>query len=147
MPHFILSHGPLGPLIDLYIGVSSPRFTALQKEGQTPPTPILAKALVDTGASHSAVDVIIIDALGVSAKRIASVITPSTGSVPHKFHTFDVSIYIPITKDVVPWSKGAHEVTRAELKHQGFDVLIGRDILAEGILIYDGRNNLFTLCF
>lgn len=148
MPHFILSHGPIGPLIDLFVGVSSPRFIALQKEGQTPPTPILAKALVDTGASHTAVDVAIIEALGISSKRIASLITPSTGAVPHKCHTFDVSIYIPMgAASAVPWSKVAHEVTRAELKHQGFEVLIGRDILAEVIFIYDGRNSVFTLCF
>jgi hypothetical protein len=147
MPHFILSHGPLGPLIDLYVGVSLPRFNALRVDGQTPPTPILAKALVDTGASNSAVDVTVIAALGVSAKRIASIITPSTGAVPHKCHTFDVAIYIPISKDTVPWGKTSHEVTRAELKHQGFDVLIGRDILAEAIFIYDGKSSVFTLCF
>jgi hypothetical protein len=147
MPHFVLSHGPIGPLIDLYIGVSIPRFTALQKGGQTPPTPILGKALVDTGASHTAIDVAIIRTLGISSKRIASLITPSTGAVPHKCHTFDVSIYIPIAQGIAPWSKSAHEVTGAELKHQGFDVLIGRDILAEGIFIYDGKNSVFTLCF
>lgn len=146
MPHFLLSHGPLGPIIDLYVGVSAPRLVAIQQAGQTAPTPILAKGLVDTGASHTAVDVSIIDGFGLSAKRLASVITPTTGAKPVKCHTYDVAIYVPIGS-TAPWAKVAHEVTRAELKHQGFEVLIGRDILAESVLIYDGKHNVFTLSF
>ncbi len=33
------------------------------------------------------------------------------------------------------------------LKNKGFDALIGRDILAVGVLIYDGFGGTFTLGF
>lgn len=148
MPHFLLSHGSLGPVIDLFVGVSAPRLVAIQQAGQTAPTPTLAKGLIDTGASHTCVDVSIIDAFGLSAKRLASVITPTTGAKPVKCHTFDVAIYIPMgAAGTPPWARVAHEVTRAELKHQGFEVLIGRDLLSDGMLIYDGKHNVFTLSF
>jgi hypothetical protein len=147
MPHFLLSHGPSGPLIDIYVGVSAPRAAALQAAGQAVPTPLLVKGLVDTGASHCTIDPSLVTGLGLSAKRLALVITPTTGATPAKHHTFDVSLYIPMPSATVPWSKLAHEVTRAELKHQGFDVLIGRDILASAIFVYDGRHNVFTLGF
>ncbi len=35
----------------------------------------------------------------------------------------------------------------AELRHQGFSVLFGRDLLAGSTLHYDGKNGLFTLTF
>lgn len=147
MPHFVLSHGPLGPLIDLYVAVSTPRYLVLKAQGGALPPPVLAKGLVDTGASHSAVDSDIVTALGLSPKRIAKVVTPSTGATPHKCHTYDVSLHIPISAGNPPWSKHACEVTRADLKHQGFDVLIGRDMLTEAVFIYDGKSSVFTLCF
>jgi len=45
------------------------------------------------------------------------------------------------------FSKMAWEVSGLELKHQGFDMLLGRDILAAGILVYDGKARTFALAF
>ena len=148
MPHFILSHGQLGPLIELYIGVSAPLATSLKNQGVPVPSSVLVKGLVDTGASHTAVDSALLAGLNISAKRLALVITPTTGATPVKAHTFDVSLYIPLgTPGAAPWGKAAWEVTRQDLNHQGFDVLIGRDLLAEALLVYDGKHAVFTLGF
>jgi hypothetical protein len=147
MPHFLLSHGQLGPIIEIYVAVSSPRVAILKQQGLPVPPAVLAKGLIDTGASHTAIDSAITESLELSPKRLAKVVTPSTGVVPHRCHTFDVSLHIPFPAAMAPWSNNACEVTKADLKHQGFDVLVGRDILAESVLIYDGRNGTFTLCF
>jgi len=41
----------------------------------------------------------------------------------------------------------AWEITCLDLKHQGFEMLLGRDILAEGILVYDGKASTFAMAF
>jgi predicted aspartyl protease len=147
MPHFTLSHSPIGPLIHAFIGVSEPRHGALVKAKLPVPQAILVKALVDTGASHTVVDPSVLTPLGLSPRRIAKTITPTTGATPAKCLTYDVSIHVPLGTATALFSKNAWEVTCLDLKHQGFEVLLGRDILADGILFYDGKAGTFTMAF
>jgi hypothetical protein len=147
MPRFTLNHGPLGPLIHVFVGVSEPRHGALLKAGAQVPSPIMVTALVDTGASNTAVDPSVMKSLGLTPRRIAKTITPSTGASPHKCHTYDVSLHVPLGAATALFSKNAWEVTCLELRHQGFEVLLGRDILADGILVYDGKFNTFSMAF
>jgi hypothetical protein len=147
MPHFTLAHGPAGPVINAFVGVSGPRLAALTKAGVPIPNPVLVRALVDTGASHTVVDPTVMKALGLDPRRIAKTITPSTGATPHKCFTYDISFHVPLGTATSLFSKLAWEVSSLELKHQGFEVLLGRDILAEGMLVYDGRANTFALAF
>ena len=137
----------MGPLIHVYIGVSEPRQGALIKAELPVPSPVVVKALVDTGASHTVVDPTVLKSLGLSPRRIAQTITPTTGAVPHQCHTYDVSLHIPLATATALFSKPAWEVTCLDLKHQGFEVLLGRDILAEGMLVYDGKAATFAMAF
>lgn len=135
-------------MIEAFIGVSEPRFNALTAAKLPIPNPVLIKALVDTGASHSAVDPAILKTvLQLSPRRIAKTMTPSTGATPHKCYTYDVSIHIPMGTATALFSKMVWEVSGLELKHQGFEMLLGRDVLASGILVYDGKANTFALAF
>jgi len=147
MPHFTLTYGPGGPLIDAFVGISEPKFKALTSAKQPIPPPVIVKALVDTGASHSAVDPTILKGLQLTPRRIAKTITPSTGATPHKCYTYDVSIHVPMGTATSLFSKMAWEVSGLDLKHQGFDMLLGRDILTSGILVYDGKARTFALAF
>jgi predicted aspartyl protease len=147
MPHFTLTYGPIGPLIHAYIGISEPRFHALVKAKLPVPQAIIVKALVDTGASNTVVDPTVLQGLGLTPRRIAKTITPTTGTTPHKCFTYDVSIHIPLAAATSLFSKKAWEVSCLDLKHQGFEVLLGRDILAEGMLVYDGRAGTFAMAF
>lgn len=60
---------------------------------------------------------------------------------------FDVALMIPMNTPASFHIKYAWEVTGGHLKHQGFDMLLGRDVLADGLLVYDGKSNIFTLSF
>jgi hypothetical protein len=146
MPHFVLNHGPLGPLIDIYLTASAQRIAVLNAAGTTPPQPVLAKALVDTGASHTSFDTSIVAQLNVSPTGIVSVITPSTGATPCEMFSYDLGFHIPFPTGQF-WSKGLWVATAADLLHQGFGVLLGRDLLSEGMLLYDGKHGTFTLGF
>ena len=60
--------------------------------------------------------------------------------------TYDVGIHVPFANQQFH-SKNPPTVTSSVLAHQGFVVLLGRDLLADGMLVYDGKHNVFTLGF
>lgn len=152
MSHFTLSLGPLGPLLTAFVGVSRERAEALQKAGQTVPQPVRIQALVDTGASCTAVDPKVLSQLGVTPKGRIPVHTPSTDATnPHEANQFDVLIMIPgINQQSQAFIAPALPVIEASLEHQGYQALIGRDILASCVLTYvgyEGQAGHFTLAF
>lgn len=146
MPHFLLSHATGGPIIDVVITVSAPRYQVLQAAGLHIPAPQPCKALVDTGASHTTIDPVITQALGLSATGYTQIITPTTGQTPVQLPTYDVGLHIPFGNQQFH-TRNPSTVSSAALLHQGFAVLLGRDIMADGLLIYDGKHNLITLSF
>ncbi len=145
MPHFTLQFQAGAPQVAFYIGVSQPREQALKNAGVTVPQPIVIHGLVDTGASNTAVDPVIIQQLGLSPTGSMSIFTPSTGETPAQANTFDVSIRIPVA--TMTFSVGALQVFESALSVQGIQALIGRDVLANRLMVYDGRANIFSLAF
>jgi hypothetical protein len=146
MPHFTLPFqvGP-GPRIDAFIAVSNARIVALQAANQPVPQSQRVLALVDTGASITSVDPSVITALGIQPTGALPVHTPSTGGTALQMNTFDVAIYIPIPNKP-HFSLGALQVFESTLKVQGFEVLLGRDVLQHALFIYDGSGS-FSLSF
>jgi hypothetical protein len=148
MPHFLLNHGQSGPLIDMWVAVSNLKASVLTAQKAGIPPPVMVKALVDTGASHTTIDTALVNQLGLSATGIVSMITPSTGNKPVDVFSYDVGLHIPSgTLNNLIWSKPLWIATCADLNHQGFSVLLGRDALAEVLLVYDGRHGTFTMSF
>jgi predicted aspartyl protease len=145
LPHFTLQFQTGGPQLELYVGVSHPRQNALQQAGGPIPQPILIRGLVDTGASTTAIDPAVINGLQIQPTGSMSVLTPSTGATPHQANTFDVSVTIPVAG--VTFALGALQVFEAALNVQGIQALIGRDVLANCLFVYDGRAKIFSLAF
>lgn len=148
MPHFLLNHGASGPLIDVWVAVSALREATLKAANLPIPTPQLVKALVDTGASHTAIDVGLVNLLGLIPTGTAQIISPTTGATPSTHLTYDVGIYVPLSSPTSsPWPFPLWIANAAELKHQGFSVLYGRDLLKHSTLYFDGANGIFTMTF
>ena len=149
MPHFTLNLGQLGPLLTCLIGVSKERFDALRTAGQTPPPTVTVQGLVDTGASCTCVDPSVLTQLGIPPTGRVQVYTPSTReTTPHETNQYDVSIFIPgATPQARPFAVPTLPAIESELQHQGYSVLIGRDILSSCLLVYEGQGGFFTLAF
>ncbi|MHB8409388.1 MAG: aspartyl protease family protein [Acidiferrobacterales bacterium] len=152
MPSLNLQISPLGPILQAFIAVSPPRQTVLQKAGQPVPPPQLGTFLVDTGASGTCVDPSLLVALGITPKGITSVQTPSTNGAAALCPVYDVQlIVIPAMQSPpkTPISFMPHvrsiSVIGAQLVHQGIHGLIGRDVLEQWLLIYNGQVGVFTL--
>lgn len=150
MPHFTLQITQQGALLTAFIGVSQGREAALQQAGQPVPKAVQVRALVDTGASITAVDPSVLkDQLSLAATGSTTVNTPSTGSQPMVADQYDVSLIVPAaTVHQAPLYVNTLPVICAEiLASQGFHALIGRDVLAQCVLSYNGSMGWFTLAY
>jgi hypothetical protein len=149
VPHLTLALDPVGgPVVPVGIAVSHARHEALTTAGQEVPAPSSVRALVDTGASCTCIDPAVVAALELPARGTVPIHTPSTGPTPHVTDEYEVSLilpgagthHVPLTIDAVP-------VVAADLAVQGIHAIIGRDVLQDCILIYNGTVGEFTLAF
>jgi predicted aspartyl protease len=118
------------------ISVSDAGRSALASASQPIPAPVQALAMVDTGATSTAIQMGIAAQLGLQPVGVQTVNTPTSQGV-----TCDEYL----VRLIMGWI----EVTAIEAPLQGqhIQVLIGRDVLSHGLLIYNGANNQFTLSF
>lgn len=148
MPHFTLQLSSGGPLIIAYFGVSTARRTALEEVGQEVPKLVKATVLIDTGASCTCVDPWILkDSLKLSPTGTTEINTPSTGNDPKTADQYDISLLIPCGENEIPLRIEALPVVCSELKIQGIDALIGRDVLSNCIFVYNGDVKLLSLAY
>lgn len=74
--------------------------------------------------------------------------TPSTGAAPAAADQYDVGLAIYAAANQVPLFLTTVPVIAAALVHaQGIQALIGRDILGQCVLHYNGATGTFTLAF
>jgi len=133
----------LGPRVTVLIHPSSERLKSL-----TDPLEIAkydkifsAIMLIDTGASCTAIDTAIAPFLGLVSHGISKVQTPS-GEKDHP--RFDIDLNFATHN----FSIHNLNVIEADLKQrQGIDGLIGRDVLKNALLVYQGWANQYTLAF
>ena len=151
MSHFAVPISPNGPLFDAFIRVSKSRFDVLQAAKQAIPPAQQIRALLDTGASASCLDISIINALGIPPTGTTSISTPSTGNTPYDVNVYDVSILIPPTPTSLPSMPlifNTVAVAGCELlQAQGFHALIGRDILSVCMFHYNGPGGLIVVSY
>lgn len=150
MAHFTLDTSQaLGPRLNALITVTNQRGQALKDAGLTVPSAVPVVAMVDTGASSTCVDPSVLNQLGLSPTGSVPVHTPSSGATPAMKDQFDFGLVIPgADRSHAPLILGAIPVLSAELvATQGFEVLIGRDILQNCVLVYNGYAQFFTLAF
>ncbi len=145
MPHVTLQLSPSGPVLDLLVGVSLPRAEALRRAGRHAPPPVSVRGLIDTGASGTCVDPACLQKLELQATGAVPIHTPSTGETPHWCDQFDVSVALLHPR--LQMTIRALPVLASPLAYQGLQVLLGRDVLAQCLLVYDGPTGLFSLAF
>ncbi|HET6883282.1 MAG TPA: aspartyl protease family protein [Pirellulales bacterium] len=147
MPSLTIAIPQDGPLVNIAIGTSSARMQALRAAGASVPTPASCRGLVDTGASVSAIDRQIAQQLGLAPTGFTLIHTPSTGVQPHVAAQFDISLAIMMDNQHLHMLPVSFLVIESDLSTQGFGALIGRDVLALGLLMYHGHAGIMSLAF
>jgi predicted aspartyl protease len=128
-----------GPIAKVKIMPSSVTIDELKKNGKEILS-IEVTALIDTGASATAISTKVVAGLELMSRGITNIATPSSDS--HQTNVYDVSLHLPnnVVAPVV-------QAIEAPLTSQNIDCLIGRDVLRHSVLIYVGYTNTFTLSF
>jgi predicted aspartyl protease len=109
----------------------------MKKNGEKIPEPISGQALVDTGATFSAIDEGIADKLGVKPIGLA----PSgTAGGEVMLNIYAARFILPLNIQV-----GFSRATGVRLAGQQYIALIGRDVLSQMILVYNGPAGLISL--
>ena len=119
----------------------------MKAAGIAVPTHVSGTFLLDTGASNTVVDTSLIAPLGITPTGTIMCHTPSTGTVAQAFNQYDVAIIVPGAVPGQAWVVEALPVMESNLAPQGIQGLIGRDMLDDAILIYNGTTKHFTLAF
>jgi hypothetical protein len=136
-----------GPLLIAHISVSLPRLQALTAAGIQVPPPVGGTFLIDTGASCTCVDSGLISTLGLQPTGNVAISTPSTAGKPHFCDQFDISIFIPGGTPAAGHVIPAIPIVATHLRTHGIDGLIGRDVLKDCTLIYNGTAGMFTIAY
>ena len=142
MPSFTIAGTNLqgaGPVVEVRITVNREIETALREAGEAVPTPMLVPAMIDTGASCTVLREGLAQDLGLQPTGTRTIHTASDTNV--RCYEYLVRLLFP--NDILFET----DVIEAPLKGQHVDCLIGRDVLSNGILVYIGTDNLFTLSF
>ena len=72
--------------------------------------------------------------------------TPSTGAALHQCNLYDVSLLVPALAGA-PFFLDATPVMESQLRSQGIDGLLGRDVLEKFVLFYNSPMGGFTLAY
>ncbi len=103
------------------------------------PPLVPALAMIDTGASATVIQQGIAAKLGLNPVGVTQITTPSHANV--RCYRYIVRLVFPNNVTV------ESTVIEAPLQGQHIRCLIGRNVLAHGVLVYIGYRNLFSLSF
>jgi predicted aspartyl protease len=127
-----------GPVIPVSLTIEQNMGKTLSQQGKTVPTK-QGVALIDTGASRSAIDEQVAKDLGLPIVNVAKMTSASHEEHPCNLYPVQFSI-LPNIVFQSPQTVGA------KLATQGFVAIIGRDVLQKCVLIYNGGSGQITLC-
>lgn len=137
---------PQGPFAMAVAMATRQRVDALKAAGLQYPQPINVLALIDTGASCSAIDEACVASLGLQPTGFVPIHSPTTGDI-HEFRAqYDITFLIS-DQDGGPPLHATLAVVGSEFRSQGFDALIGWDVLSRCILTCDGPGGVFSLAW
>jgi len=130
------------------IGVSPARKQVLLRNSLPVPSPVPVRATIDTGAYVSGFTPRVFSELGIDPVGRAKLITPSTPiTEPHECDQFDISFFLVAEGRQNFLSRLRVVSTDSWHPSEGFETLIGQDILRLCFFQYRGLDKKFTLAF
>ena len=129
-----------GPIIPVQVGIPASLKAQLEAKGQSVPIPEEIPALVDTGASITAISIETGQRLGLPVTGSVQ-IGGATGVAQQPVY----GAFLRITDPFVEYDP--IRLAGANLTGVPFQMLIGRDVLCKMLLAYDGKRGRFTLTF
>jgi hypothetical protein len=145
MPTLTFSVQPDGLVVDVMIGLHAAACHTLQQAGQQIPRPILVRGVMDTATDATAVAPGVLQALGLPQYGKAQT---HTAAGPVQVNVYEISLSILSPTGATPMFT-APRLLATELisAAPGIDVLVGLDVILQGILHIDGPGGVFGFTF
>ena len=137
-PPQVLQH--LGLVLPVEIHVPARRAAFLAANNQPLPQPVVGEALVDTGASVCAVEETCLQSLGLRPVRQVRVSTPAGTQLQNLYF---VRLSFPGTQ----MPPAERPVLGSDFAQGRLVVLVGREVLSQCVLIYNGPMGACTISF
>lgn len=135
-PHALFAGGVM---MDMAVALDSVTAQSLHSIGQSIPTPIAVKALLDTGCTVTSVDQSIINRLGL---KVRGYTTTHTAAGPQIVGQYVAALSFPGT---ALQGKILHQVQSVNLSGQPFQILIGRDLMSSWSITYNGPAGFISI--
>jgi predicted aspartyl protease len=128
-----------GPKLAIEIAVPTVLAEFLARSGQPVPPARRGFALIDTGASITAVDEEVVASLGIQPIGQMKLSTPSQSRSAWLYaaRLTCSGVAVPVVEVL--------DIVGCTLQPQGFIALLGRNFLRKLVLVYDGPAGFFTL--
>ena len=128
-----------GPRVQITLSQLEDQIKLLADQGEDLPSPVTGHALIDTGASSTCID--------QDAANKAGLAVVDSGPMDSATHVNEiVPIYAGrLNIEGLPHNIETKRAYGASLASQGLIVLIGRDLLANCVLVYNGTDSSFFL--
>jgi len=142
MPSFSVQSPNLaatGPVFNMRLWVPPKLEEVLNADNKEIPTQVDVMAMIDTGATSTVIQEGLAVKLGIKPLDTEMINTPTTDG--HECYKYHVRLLFPngVVAEVV--------AIEAPLVNQHIQLLIGRDVLTQGVLVYTGFTNSFSLSF
>jgi hypothetical protein len=145
VPQLILDAQRSGLLVDVHVGPSAARRSALYKQGLLCPPPVFTTLIIDTGADSTMIDESLALALALTPTGQARVLTSQSRGVPEPCNVFDVEIEVINRTGNPSWRIQPLQVLARPLHNLSIGGMLGRDVLSLCVLVSDGPRRTFTL--
>ena len=134
------------PIVTLYVAMGTKHAGDYREQGLPLPNPLNVRTLIDTGASRSVIALSILKKLGLNPMGPTELHTPSTRDKPEvrDFYVVDLSFSGDKPGRLAEnlWGVGSDGIDGLNV-----EMLLGRDVLGNCLLAYDGPNRRFTLAY
>lgn len=133
-----------GPLLQVEISVATELAEHLTSQGKPVPKPVSGWALIDTGATRTAIDETVVRELALNS---IDTVTLATASGSREAGVYACVLHF--ASGAIP-NVSASRATGVDLAGQDLDgkpliALIGRDVLSGAVFIYNGLLGQFSL--
>lgn len=102
---------------------------------------------MDTGADSTMISDQIVRSLGLHPTSQTRVLTSSSRGIGEACDVYDIELEILNRTGAPSWRIQPLEVLARPLLNQATDGMLGRDVLSQGILEYDGPRKIFRLTY
>ena len=140
--------GPQGAILQVEIGVSAPRRSAILRVGMTPPAAIQAAMLVDTGASHTFIGTTALESLSLTPRDSYRFHSASTDEgEPDECDEYDVCLTLGSSADQNLWRFSTFRIMASDRLGRHRHGLLGRDVLEHMQMEWNGTQRLLHLLY